>query len=121
MLAELIADELEWDIMGRIYSKLPGPWIIRNKMRNMTLATIDGMILAAVKPAWAAMRKAVEELRPKLEPIIKKETEPIFKAELEIVGKMKETVMGALEPALNEKVTPHLGKIVSIIKSPVCP
>jgi len=119
MLTEVIADELEYDIMGRIYGKLPGPWIVRNKMRNWTLATIDSMILAAVKPGWAAMKKAVEELRPKMEPTVRQMTEPIFKAENEIIGKMRESVMSVLEPLLKEHVTPHLGKVIGIIKSPM--
>jgi hypothetical protein len=46
-------------------------------------------------------------------------TEPIFKAENEIIGKMRESVMSVLEPLLKEHVTPHLGKIVGIIKSPM--
>jgi hypothetical protein len=58
-------------------------------MRNMALSTIDAMVLAAVKPAWAGMRKAVETLRPLAEPKIREATEPIFKLENEIVGKMK--------------------------------
>lgn len=119
LLAELIADELEYDIMGRIYGGLPGPWIIRNQIRNRTLQAIDVMILAAVKPAWAGMRKAAEELRPKIEPKIREATEPIFKAENEIIGKMRESVMSVLEPLLKEHVTPHLTKIVGIIKSPM--
>lgn len=119
MLTELIADELEYDIMGRIYYKLSGPWFVRNKMRNFTLATIDSMILGAVKPGWAAMRKAVEELRPVVEPKIRELCEPIFKAENEIVGKMRESVMSVLEPLLKEHVTPHLGKVIGIIKSPM--
>jgi len=119
MLTELIADELEYDIMGRIYGKLSGPWFVRNKMRNFTLATIDSMISGAVKPGWSAMRKAVEALRPIAEPKIRELTEPIFKAENEIVGKMRESVMSVLEPLLKEHVTPHLGKIIGIIKSPM--
>lgn len=119
LLAELISDELDYDIMGRLYYKLPGPWIVRNKLRNMALSTIDGMVLAAVRPAWAGLRKACEELRPKVEPKIRELTEPIFKAENEIIGKMRESVMSVLEPLLKEHVTPHLGKIVNIIKSPM--
>lgn len=119
LLAELISDELDYDIMGRLYYKLPGPWIVRNKLRNMALSTIDTMVLAAVKPAWAGLRKAAEELRPKIEPKIREMTEPIFKAENEIIGKMREAVMSVLEPLLKEHVTPHLGKIVNIIKSPM--
>jgi len=119
MLAELISDELEYDIMGRIYAKLYGPWIVRSKLRDFTLSTIDSLILSAVKPAWAGMRKAVEELRPVVEPKIRSNIEPVFQAENEIVGKMREAVMSVLEPLLKQHVTPHLGKIVSIIKSPM--
>lgn len=75
--------------MGRVYAKLPGPWIVRNKMRTMTLSTIDSMILAAVKPAWAGLRKTVEELRPKMEPKIRELTEPIFRAENEVIAQMR--------------------------------
>jgi len=85
----------------------------------MALSTIDAMILAAVKPAWAGLRKAVEELRPKMEPKIREMTEPIFKAENEIIAKMRESVMSVLEPLLKQHVTPHLSKIVAIIKSPM--
>jgi len=119
LLAELIADELDYDIMGRLYYKLPGPWIVRNKLRNMALSTIDSMVLAAVKPAWAGLRKAAEALRPQVEPKIRDMVEPIFKAENEIIATMRERVMSVLEPLLKEHVTPHLGKIVSIIKSPM--
>eukprot|EP00026_Physarum_polycephalum_P006552 Phypoly_transcript_06600.p1 GENE.Phypoly_transcript_06600~~Phypoly_transcript_06600.p1 ORF type:complete len:566 (+),score=113.46 Phypoly_transcript_06600:34-1698(+) len=119
LLAELIADELEYEIMGRIYGNLPGPWIIRNKFRNMALSTIDGMVLAAVKPAWAGMRKSVETARPVMEPKIREQSEQLFKAEDEINGKMKESVMGVLEPLVKEHVVPHLAKILSIIKLPV--
>jgi hypothetical protein len=119
MLSEMIAEELEYDIMGRIYGKLSGPWIIRNKLRNMALSTIDSMVLSAVKPGWGAMRKAVEAVRPKVEPVIREKLEPIFKLENDIIAKMREAVMSALEPLLKEHVTPHLGKIVGIIKSPM--
>jgi len=119
LLAELISDELEWDIIGRIYCGLKGPWIIRNKLRNMALSTIDSMVLAAVKPAWAAMRKAVEELRPKMEPKIRELCEPIFNKQAEVQAKMKEQVMSVLEPLIEKHINPHLGKIVDIIKSPM--
>jgi len=119
MLSEMIAEELEYDIMGRIYGKLSGPWFIRNKVRNMTLSSIDSMVLSAVKPGWSAMRAAVEAVRPKVEPVIREKLEPIFKLENDIIGKMREAVMSALEPLLKEHVTPHLGKVVGIIKSPM--
>jgi len=119
MLSEMIAEELEYDIMGRIYGKLSGPWIVRNKVRSWALSAIDSMILAAVKPGWAAMKSAVEAVRPKVEPVIREKLEPIFKLENDIIGKMRESIMGVLEPALKEHVTPHLGKIVAIIKSPM--
>jgi hypothetical protein len=74
--------------------------------------------MTAVTPAWGAMEKAVEELRPKIEPTIKEMVGPIFKAEADLMEKMKSGAMGIIDPILKEKVTPHLGKIVEVIKSP---
>jgi len=121
LLSELISDELEYDIMARVYAKLPRalPWFITNKIRGGVQSTIDSMVLAAVKPAWAGMRKAVEKLRPEVEPTIRSSLEPIFKAKQDVIDKMREGVMSVIEPALKEHVTPHLGKIVGIIKSPL--
>lgn len=89
VLAEMIADELEYDIMGRAYSKLQGPWFVRNMLRNKMTKVFDSMVLAIVKPAWAGMAKTVEALKPKIEPKIKDAVEPIFKAEANIVEQMK--------------------------------
>jgi len=119
ILTEMIADELEYDIMGRIYSKLSGPWVVRNMLRNQAVKLIDSMVSAAVKPAWAGLAKTVKEIRPKIEPKIRDLTEPIFKAEAEITEKMKNAVMSVIDPLLQEHVCPHLGKIVAILKSPM--
>jgi len=120
LLSEMISEELEYDVMGRMYSKLPsGPYFIRNKIANWTLSTINSMVIAAVKPGWAGMRKAVEELRPTVEPKIRDAVEPIFKAKNDLMEKMREGVMSVIEPLLKENVQPHLGKIVTIIKSPM--
>lgn len=65
------------------------------------------------------MEKAVEELRPKIEPTIKDMVGPIFKAEAELIEKMKQGAMSIIDPLLQQHVVPHLGKIVEVIKSPV--
>jgi len=119
ILAEMIADELEYDIMGRIYGKLSGPWMVRNMLRNQVQKVIDNMVLTAVKPAWAGMQKVVKELRPKIEPKIREAVGPLFKAEVDIIEKMKNAVMSVIDPLLQEHVCPHLGKIVAILKSPM--
>jgi len=120
ILSDLISDEIEWKVMGRIYSKLHnGPWAVRNAVRNQVLKTLDTMIGAAVNPAWAAMEKAVQELRPKIEPTIKEMVGPIFKAEADLMEKMKQGAMSIIDPLLKEHVTPHLSKIVACIKSPM--
>jgi hypothetical protein len=119
VLSDLISDEIDWRVMGRIYSKISGPWSIRWAIRNQVLKTLDTMVSAAVNPAWAAMEKAVKELRPKIEPTIKEMVGPIFKAEADLIEKMKQGAMSIINPILNEHVTPHLTKIVAAIKSPM--
>jgi len=118
-LTDAIADELDWDIMGRVYSKLFGPWFIRNTLRNQSLKVIGAMVSAAVKPAWAGLAKVVEELHPKMEPKVRELCEPIFEAEAKILEAMKNAVMSVLDPLLQEHVAPHLAKILSYIKQPV--
>src|SRR4051794_5219497 len=90
-------------------------------------------VSAGVSPAWAAMSKTVDELRPKIEPTIKELVDPLGKAKQEIRDKIKGNmytalfffihisgaVMGTLEPLLETHVNTHIGKIVEIIKAPV--
>ena len=119
ILSDLISDQIDWAVMGRIYSKITGPWSVRYTIRNQVLKAIDKAVSAAVKPAWMAMDKAVKELRPKIEPTIKEMVDPIGKAEREVIEKIKNAVMNQIEPLLKEHVTPHLGKILEVIKSPM--
>jgi len=119
VLSDLISDELDYAVMGRVYSKLQGPWMIRSKVRDQVLKFIDTLVSAAVTPAWAAMSKTVEELRPKLEPIIAKAVDPIGKQKAELIDKMKEGCLSIINPIIDQHVSPHLTKILEVIKSPV--
>jgi hypothetical protein len=119
ILSDLISEEIDWKVMGRIYGKISGPWVVRNTVRNQVLKALDTMVSAAVGPAWKAMEKAVEELRPKIEPTIKDMVGPIFKAEAELIEKMKQGAMSIIDPILQEHVVPHLSKIMAVVKAPM--
>jgi len=119
ILSDIINDEIEYQTIGKVYAKLSGPWIIRNTVRNSALKVIDSMVSAAVNPAWAAMSKTTDEIRPKLEPVIKGLIDPMSVAKEEIRGKIKDAIMSVLEPLIDKHVNPHLSKIMDILKSPV--
>jgi len=119
ILSDLIGDQIDWAIMGRIYAKITGPWSVRYAVRNQVLKALDKAVNTAVKPAWAAMEKVVKALREKIEPVIKEMIDPIAKATNEIMDKIKGAVMNLIEPLLKEHVSPHLGKILDVIKSPM--
>jgi hypothetical protein len=119
LLSDMINDEIEYQTIGKIYSKLPGPWVIKSKLRDQVLKAIDGFVSAGVAPAWAAMSKTVEELRPKAEPLIAKLADPLGKQKAEIINKLKEGCMSIIKPLLEQHVVPHLKEIMDIIKSPV--
>jgi hypothetical protein len=119
ILSDLIADQIDWVVMGRVYSKITGPWVIRNKIRDQVLKTLDTFISAAVAPSWKAMDTTVGELRPKIEPTIKEMVDPIGKLERELIDKLKAGAMSVIKPILEEHVNPHLSKIVEVIKSPM--
>jgi hypothetical protein len=119
ILSDIISDEIDWTVMGRIYAKLQGPWIIRSKIREQVIKFIDSLVSAAVTPAWAAMSKTVEELRPKLEPTIAKAVDPLAKQKAELLEKIKEACLSIINPIVDQHVLPHLTQILEIIKSPV--
>jgi len=119
ILSDMISDQIEWSVMGRIYGKITGPWAIRSTIRNQVLKTLDTIISAGVGPAWKAMAATVEKLRPELEPKIQPIIDPIAKAEGEIIDKIKDAAMSVIKPALEEHVVPHLAKIMEIIKMPM--
>jgi len=98
---------------------MQGPWMIRSKVRDQVLKFLDTMISAAVTPAWAAMSKTVEELRPKLEPTIAKAVDPLGKQKAELIEKIKEACLSIINPIVDQHVLPHLTKILEVIKSPV--
>lgn len=119
ILSDLISDELDWAIMGRVYSKITGSWTVRNAMRNQVIKIIDKLVIAAVSPAWAGMDKTVTELRPKIEPKINELVAPVGEAKLAMMTKIKDACMSVVTPILEEHVIPHLAKIVEVIQSPV--
>jgi len=119
ILSDIISDQLDYAIMGRIYSKIVGPWQVRNTLRNQVLKIFDKLTLAAVTPAWKAMESAVNEIRKKIEPKVAELADPVGKAQLEIITKIKDGAMSIIDPILKDKVAPHLRKVVECIQSPM--
>jgi len=119
VLSDLIAEEIDWTVMGRVYEKIAGPWSVRWAVRNQVLKVIDKLVLAAVTPAWKVMDTAVSELRPKIEPKVKEVIEPLGKLKLEVMTKIKDACMSIITPVLKEHVVPHLSKIMEVIQSPM--
>lgn len=115
----MISDQIEYAVMGRIYSKITGPWTIRNAVRTQVIKALDTLVMAGVTPAWKAMSSTVESLRPQIEPKIKELVDPIGKAEAELVEQIKNAAMSVINPLLEQHVTPHLSKIMEIIQSPM--
>jgi len=118
ILSDLVSDEIDFSVMYKIYGRIQGTWTMRNQVRNQVLKGLDTMVSTAVVPAWVAMEKGVAELRPKIEPTIKEMVGPIFKAEADLMDRMKSAAMSIIDPILKDKVSPHLSKIVQVIKSP---
>jgi len=119
ILSDLISDQIEYTTLGKIYSKISGPWAVRNTVRNQVLKTLDSIVSAGVGPAWKAMSSTVEQLRPQIEPKIKELVDPIGKAEAELINKIKDAAMSVINPLLEKHVVPHLSKIMEIIQSPM--
>lgn len=119
VLTDLIADELDYAIMGRIYSKISGPWVVRSKVRKTVVSTLTQTISGATNAAWAACEKAIAELRKKIDPIIHDNIGVVLEKDEMIAAKIREGALSIITPILEEHVAPHLSKIAEICKSPV--
>jgi len=119
ILTDIISDEIDWTVMGRVYNKISGPWMIRNGIRNTIIKTLDTLVSAAVTPGWKGMSTAVGELRPKIEPVIGEMVTPLAEQKQKIMDKIKEGALSQINPLMDEHVIPHLSKIIEIITSPM--
>jgi hypothetical protein len=119
ILADLIADQIDYAVMHKIYGKITGPWVVRSKVRDTVLKTLNTTVSAACNPAWAACEEAIKVLRGKIDPVIHDNIGEVVKQEDDIALKIKEGALGIINPILAEHVTPHLAKIAEIAKSPV--
>ncbi|EFA85299.1 pleckstrin domain-containing protein [Heterostelium album PN500] len=113
VLADVISDEVEYDILNRALYKLPSaPWFIRNFLRTQMMKVIIGTVTSAVNPAWIAMDKTVTGVRPTAEGKIREEIDPIAKLQQEMLDKMKDQLISVIEPVVREQVSPHLSTIL---------
>jgi len=119
ILSDLIVDEIQWQVMDKVYSKIQGPWAVRSKIYNLIQKGLDKAVLAAVTPAWKGMAAAVDELRPKIEPKLKEVGTEIGKVEAEITDKLKDGAMSIIGPIIKEHVHPHLEKPVAFMTGPL--
>jgi hypothetical protein len=119
ILADLIADQIDYAVMYKIYGNMSGPWIVRSKVRDTVLKTLNTSVSAACTPAWKACEEAIKVLRGKVDPVIHDNIGDVVSQEDSIAAKIKEGAMDIINPILSEHVTPHLTKIAEIAKSPV--
>lgn len=119
ILSDIIADQIDYAVMYKIYGNIKGPWQVRSKIRDTVLKTLNTTISTATGPAWKAAEEAIKVLRPKIDPVIKDNVTPILELEIKIANTIKEGAMSIIDPILAEHVAPHLAKIAEICKSPV--
>lgn len=118
-IADMIASLIDSKFLHKMYSKLQGPYMVRNKFRENVLKTLDAAVLTAVKPAWAAVEAAAKQVLPKIEPVFKDKATALFEVENDIATKIKEGIMTIIQPAMTEHIEPHTAKIFDIAKQPV--
>jgi hypothetical protein len=119
ILADLIADQIDYAVMYKIYGNISGPWAIRSKVRDTVLKTLNTSVSAACSPAWKACEEAIKALRATIEPVIHDKIGDVLSQEDSIADKIKEGALDIINPILAEHVAPHLAKLFEIAKSPV--
>jgi hypothetical protein len=119
MIAECINDQIEWQVLGRVDSKITGAWAIRQKIRNAFIAQVDTFVTAGVKPVWAGAYEAVKKIRPEIEGKLETMMEPIVEAQTKLITEINKFVESVAKDALKDKVTPHLQPLLELLFAPI--
>jgi hypothetical protein len=75
--------------------------------------------MLAVKPSWAAMAKAAEQLQGVIEPSLKKVGTTLGETEEKIKQSIKDAVLPQINPLMDEHVKPHVQKILDLLRNPM--
>jgi hypothetical protein len=118
IISDIIADELNWNILYDVYAGLTGPYSVRSRVRDQVEGVVDTTVMAAVKPAWGAMSSTVKSLRPKIEEKLKEGLDPIFTVEKDLTQKIQDAIMEQINPGIEKFVSPYMSKIIDIIAYP---
>ena len=118
-ISDCISDRIEDVVMCKVDRKLTMPYMVRAKIRDTFLKTVNGTVTSAVTPMWAGAYSAVTKLRPGLEKQIEPLLKPLTDAQRDLQAKIMATVESTSNQVLREKITPHLEPLVNQIFSPI--
>jgi hypothetical protein len=106
-------------ILGRVESKLTGPWAMRCKIRNAFLSSTDGFVTSAVTPMWKTAYDVAQKIRPEIESKLETMMDPIVQAQTKIMESINQAIESLAKGALQDKVAPNLQPILELLFQPL--
>lgn len=118
MMAMMIVDRLNDDIMGPVYREIPSGrmyWKTRKMVQNM----LDKIVGGVVGASWKAAMQGLEASRGTLESSVKEKLDPIFTAQGELKGKLQDACNGVCAPIITELVSPLAKPALDYLLEPI--
>ena len=118
MLANMIVDKAEDEIMPPVYAKIPAGGAERI-VRRQVVKLLDGTIGTATAALWKGACEGIKSAKPKIEAAAKENVGPVIKLQMQMRAKISEAINSIVTPVIADITKPIFGPLVDAMGHPL--
>ena len=120
MLAQMIVDRCNRDIMSEVYSQCTGNRFFSSyKMRRQMESTLDSTVGSVVSAGWKAASQQISDTKPTIKGKAEENIGSILDKEQEVMNKISDGVSQAANPVVESSVAPVAKPLVEAMTNPL--
>ncbi|CAE7029520.1 unnamed protein product [Symbiodinium sp. KB8] len=118
MLANMIVDKAEDEIMPPVYAKIPSGGA-ETIVRRQVVKLLDGTIGTATAALWKGACEGIKSAKPKIEAAAKENVGPVIKLQMQMRAKISEAISSIVTPVIADITKPIFGPLVDAMGHPL--
>ncbi|EDO47211.1 predicted protein [Nematostella vectensis] len=104
VLCDSIVELIDWRVMGSVYSNLTGGYIVRKKVREQVVKTLDSIVKAMVIPSYTALVESTQKMKGPMEESIDSKKDEIVNAQKKITTELADKLDGMIQEHVQDLV-----------------
>ncbi|XP_029214232.2 PH domain-containing protein DDB_G0267786-like [Acropora millepora] len=115
VLSDILVDRINYRVMSSVYTEIKGGWIIKQKVKEQVVKTLDSLVMAMVIPSWKAMQESSQQMKGVLETAIKDKKDELIAAQRKVMWDLSELLKTSMEKVMSDMVD-MIKEIVGLLK-----